>query len=133
MEFIPLTLILSILLFISGLIDQLFSSAQQLLGPPSAAIHTAAVLGSAAFGVVVSIIGGTIAHSHLFGANSPFQTLLSRIRRPSEKMESRYQRLAYNQLVADTYDDSHLEDACAAISNMQDPLRARPFPYWGYK
>jgi hypothetical protein len=78
-EFLPQLLIVSILLFVIGLIDNLFSISVSLDGSASQALFTASKACSAVFGTVVFILACTILHAIFRPLHSPFASTLTKL------------------------------------------------------
>jgi hypothetical protein len=140
LDFIPFILIVSIVLFISGLTDSLVSvassTAQTITDSRSTsfyALYAAAVVASICFLAVVIIVSYTVWHSLRYRTTSPFQSAISRSRETSGHMEEdetrqKEQAAVYRRLLVDTYDDATLDDACSALSNLTstvDPLQTQ--------
>lgn len=75
-EALPLMLILAVVLFLVGLLDNLLSSALA-LSPLSRPILGAGILSSAMVGVSGTVIMLTVIHGCVYTSNSPFQSTLS--------------------------------------------------------
>jgi hypothetical protein len=144
LEGIPQVLILSICLFIAGLVDTLFSASQQLPIGAASRIYAATSISAFSFLIVVAIVLFTIWHSVVYYNDSPFTSNIARIwPRAKEGLadedliddnndaEGGYipyrlaeepddQQLAYSEILRQTFDDSLMEDACVALlSNLQ--------------
>jgi hypothetical protein len=78
-DFLPQLLIVSILLFVIGLIDNLFSISASLDGSASQALFTASKVCSVVFGTVVSILVCTILHAIFRPFHSPFASTLTKL------------------------------------------------------
>jgi hypothetical protein len=78
LEVIPHVLIISISLFVIGLLDNLFTTSMELDGQASVLIRRAAIVCSAAFGIVVAVVFATILHALIAGETSPFYSGISR-------------------------------------------------------
>jgi hypothetical protein len=139
LEGIPQVLILSICLFIAGLVDTLFSASQQLPIGAASRIYAATSISAFSFVIVVAIVLFTIWHSVVHYHDSPFTSNIARIwsRRKEglthensiddndeaegEPDDYRYaeepddQQLAYSEILQQTFDDSLMEDACIAL------------------
>jgi hypothetical protein len=76
-DFLPQLLIISILLFVIGLIDNLFSVSASLDGAASRFLFTASGVCSLVFGTVVFALGCTILHGILRRLHSPFASTLT--------------------------------------------------------
>jgi hypothetical protein len=76
-DFLPQLLILFILLFVIGLIDNLFSISASLDGSASQALFGASKICSVVFGTVVSILACTILHAIFRPFHSPFTSTLT--------------------------------------------------------
>jgi hypothetical protein len=139
LEGIPQVLILSICLFIAGLVDTLFSAAQQLPMGAASRIYAATSISALSFLIVVAIVLFTIWHSVVYYHDSPFTSNIARIwSRGRESLahensiddndeaegesddycyaeEPDDQQLAYSEILQQTFDDSLMEDACVAL------------------
>jgi hypothetical protein len=139
LESIPQVLILSICLFIAGLVDTLFSAAQQLPIGAAYRIYAATSISAFSFLIVVAIVLFTIWYSVVHYNDSPFTSNIARIwsRRKgglahensidgnddAEEEPDVYrsalkpddQQLAYSEILQQTFDDSLMEDACVAL------------------
>jgi hypothetical protein len=71
-DFLPRLLIVSILLFVAGLVDNLFSVSASLDGWASHTLFTASKVCSVVFGTVVIILACTILHAIVRPLHSPF-------------------------------------------------------------
>jgi hypothetical protein len=128
MEFIPLILVFSIVVFIIGLVDSLFALSHGLDGLSSASMYTASGVSCAIFIAVLSAVGGTVYHSLLHGAVSPFQSFLSRFRQARTTVTDPVQaEHAYREILIETYDDTNLIDACGSLNNLMDSF------FWKYR
>jgi hypothetical protein len=78
-DFLPQLLIVSILLFVAGLIDNLFSISASLDGAASRFLFTASGVCSVVFGIVVFILACTIVHGIFQPLNSPFTSTLTNL------------------------------------------------------
>jgi hypothetical protein len=78
LDVIPHVLIISISLFVIGLLDNLFTTSMELDGQASVFIRRAAIICSAAFGIVVAVVFATILHALIAGEMSPFYSGISR-------------------------------------------------------
>jgi hypothetical protein len=76
-DFLPQLLIVSILLFVIGLIDNLFSISASLDGWSSWSLFTASKVCSVVFGTVVISLAGTIVHATFRPLHSPFASTLT--------------------------------------------------------
>jgi hypothetical protein len=76
-DFLPQLLIVSILLFVVGLIDNLFSISTSLDGWSSWSLFTASKVCSVVFGTVVLILACTILHAIVRPLHSPFAFTLT--------------------------------------------------------
>jgi hypothetical protein len=124
MEFVPLILVSSIVVFIVGLVDSLFALSSGLGGLPSLSMYIASGVCCIVFIVVLSVVGGTVRHSQLHGASSPFQYFLSRFQEtqiPDPRLLSAEE--TYREILIKTYDDTNLIDACGALDNLKETLR----------
>jgi hypothetical protein len=77
MDFLPQLLIVSILLFVAGLIDNLFSISASLDGWASQSLFTASKVCSVVFGIVVFVLACTIVHAIFRPLHSPFSSTLT--------------------------------------------------------
>jgi hypothetical protein len=78
-DFLPQLLIVSILLFVAGLIDNLFSISASLDGPPSRSLFTASGVCVVVFGMIVVILGCAILHGVFRPLHSPFASTLTNL------------------------------------------------------
>jgi hypothetical protein len=78
-DFLPQLLIISILLFVAGLTDNLFSISASLDGWASQSLFTASKVCSVVFGTVVFILACTILHAIFWPLHSPFPSTLTNI------------------------------------------------------
>jgi hypothetical protein len=78
-DFLPQLLIVSILLFVIGLIDNLFSISASLDGWSSWALFTASKVCSVVFGAAVISLAGTIVHAIFRPLHSPFASTLTNL------------------------------------------------------
>jgi hypothetical protein len=76
-DFLPQLLIISILLFVAGLVDNLFSISASLDGWASHSLFTASKVCSVVFGQVVLILACTILHGIVRPLHSPFASTLT--------------------------------------------------------
>jgi hypothetical protein len=78
-DFLPQLLIVSILLFVAGLVDNLFSVSASLDGWASHSLFTASKVCSVVFGIVVLILACTILHAIFRPLHSPFASTLTNV------------------------------------------------------
>jgi hypothetical protein len=76
-DFLPQLLIISILLFVAGLVDSLFSISASLDGWASHSLFTASKVCSVVFGTVVFILACAIIHATFRPLHSPFASTLT--------------------------------------------------------
>jgi hypothetical protein len=78
-DFLPQLLIVSILLFVAGLVDNLFSISASLDGWASHSLFTASKVCSAVFGTVVLILACAMLHAVFRPLQSPFTSTLTNL------------------------------------------------------
>jgi hypothetical protein len=118
MEFIPLILVFSIVVFTIGLVDSLFALSHGLDGLSSASMYTTSGACCIVFIAVLSVVGWTVYHGLFHGAVSPFQSFLSRFRQTrNTAAHSVLAEHVYQEILVETYDDTNLIDACGALDN----------------
>jgi hypothetical protein len=76
-DFLPQLLIISILLFVAGLVDNLFSISASLNGKASHSLFTASKVCSVVFGTVVFVLACAFLHAIFQPLHSPFASTLT--------------------------------------------------------
>jgi hypothetical protein len=78
-DFLPQLLIVSILLFVAGLVDSLFSISASLDGTASRTLFTASEVCSVVFGTVIFILACTILHAIFQSLHSSFTSTFTNL------------------------------------------------------
>jgi hypothetical protein len=79
MEYIPQLVIISIFLFVAGLLDNLFAISRQLDGVASTSLSAASKVCSAVFALVIIILASTIIYTSINPDSSPFRSKIARL------------------------------------------------------